>query len=235
MQILRRRDPDGYTAEKLDLADRQLTRIQRTIRELVDFSRPASTVVGRVRLADAVDEALGIAKYYQRTKDRAIAIDVPADLPPVVALRDHITQVVLNLVMNAVDATGKGGEIRVVGRDDGGLGRAGGRGRRPRHRARPITRGSSSPISPPSRAGRASACSSAARSSRSGAVGSGSSRSRASGTTFTVRLPAVAPEPPRPIAAAVEGVIVMSRAEAAEPRDDRPPGGAASWSSTTRR
>jgi signal transduction histidine kinase len=120
VQILRRRNPDGYTAEKLDLADRQLSRIQRTIRELVDFSRPASTVVGRVRLADAVEEALGIAKYYQRTKDRAIAIDVPDDLPPVVALRDHITQVVLNLVMNAVDATGKNGEIRVVGRAEGG-------------------------------------------------------------------------------------------------------------------
>ncbi len=29
VQMLRRRDPDGYTAEKLDLADRQLSRIQR--------------------------------------------------------------------------------------------------------------------------------------------------------------------------------------------------------------
>ena len=66
-------------------------------------------------MGEAVDEALGIAKYYQRTKDRAIATDVPDDLPPVMALRDHMTQVVLNLVLNAVDATSKGGEIRVVG------------------------------------------------------------------------------------------------------------------------
>ncbi len=120
VQMLRRRDPDVYTAEKLDLADRQLSRIQRTIRELVDFSRPASTIVGRVRLCDAVDEALGIAKYYHRTKDRAIMVEVPIDLPPVVALRDHVTQVVLNLVMNAVDATSKGGEIRVLGRSGAG-------------------------------------------------------------------------------------------------------------------
>jgi signal transduction histidine kinase len=120
VQMLRRRDPDGYTAEKLDLADRQLSRIQRTIRELVDFSRPASTIVGRVRLSDAVEEALGIAKYYHRTKDRAIVIDVPSDLPRVVALRDHVTQVLLNLLMNAVDATGKGGEIRVLGRSGSG-------------------------------------------------------------------------------------------------------------------
>ena len=49
IQMIRRRDPDPYTDEKLELAERQLGRIQRTIRELVDFSRPASTAVGRVR------------------------------------------------------------------------------------------------------------------------------------------------------------------------------------------
>ena len=50
VQILQRRGPDAYTAEKLDLAARQLRRIERTIRELVDFSRPASTAVARVRV-----------------------------------------------------------------------------------------------------------------------------------------------------------------------------------------
>ncbi|HEV3164303.1 MAG TPA: ATP-binding protein [Isosphaeraceae bacterium] len=113
VQMLQRRNPDSYTAEKLDLADRQLGRIQRTIRELVDFSRPASQVEGPVRLADVVDEALGIAKYYHRTKNRAITTDVPADLPPVRAVRDHLTQVVLNLVLNAIDATSKDGQIRL--------------------------------------------------------------------------------------------------------------------------
>ena len=83
VQMLKRRGPDPYTAEKLDLAGRQLQRIERTIRELVDFSRPASTAVTRVRVAEVVDEALGIAKYYQRTKQRSITTDVPVDLPTV--------------------------------------------------------------------------------------------------------------------------------------------------------
>ena len=105
VQILMRRGPEAYTAEKLDLAARQLQRIERTIRELIDFSRPASTVISRVRVSEVVDEALGIAKYYQRTKQRSITTDVPADLPAVVGVRDYLTQVVLNLVLNAVDAT----------------------------------------------------------------------------------------------------------------------------------
>jgi two-component system NtrC family sensor kinase len=114
VQMLQRRGPDVYTAEKLDLAARQLSRIERTIRELIDFSRPASSREIQVRLADVVDEALGIAKYYHRTKQRAITCEVSPDLPSVRAVRDHLTQVVLNLLLNAIDATPKGGRIHLA-------------------------------------------------------------------------------------------------------------------------
>jgi two-component system, NtrC family, sensor kinase len=97
-----------------------LQRIERTIRELIDFSRPASTAVSRVRACEVVDEALGIAKYYQRTKQRSITTDVPADLPAVVGVRDYLTQVVLNLVLNAVDATADEGRIHVAAREEDG-------------------------------------------------------------------------------------------------------------------
>jgi signal transduction histidine kinase len=113
VQMLQRRGPDEYTAGKLDLAGRQLQRIERTIRELVDFSRPASSQRSRVRLAEVVEEALGIAKYYQRTKQRSITTDIPVDLPAVVAMRDYLIQVVLNLVLNAIDATEDQGKIHV--------------------------------------------------------------------------------------------------------------------------
>ncbi len=119
VQMLQKHGTDAYTAEKLALADRQLGRIQRTIRELVDFSRPASDAVARVRIGEVVDEALGIAKYYQRVKERVVETDVAADLPAVRAARDHLTQVVLNLVLNAIDATETGGGIRVSARRAG--------------------------------------------------------------------------------------------------------------------
>jgi len=118
IQMLQRRDPDPYTSEKLELAARQLGRIQRTIRELIDFSRPGSSQRARVRPAEVVEEALGIAKYYQRTKTRAISMDFGPDLPHIGAVRDHLTQVVLNIVLNAVDATEEGGRIHLEARVD---------------------------------------------------------------------------------------------------------------------
>ncbi len=113
VQILQRHNGDAYTADKLALVSGPLQRIQTTLRELVTFSRPASTERTRFALADVLDEALNIAKYYKRTKGRLIERNVPADLPPLYGVRDQLVQVFLNLVLNAVDATGKGGRIEL--------------------------------------------------------------------------------------------------------------------------
>jgi signal transduction histidine kinase len=111
VQMLQRRDADEYTREKLSLVSGQLQRIQLTLRELINFSRPASTEWTRVALGEILDEALNIAKYYKRTKGRQIEANVAPDLPPLYGVRDQLVQVFLNLVLNAVDATAKGGHI----------------------------------------------------------------------------------------------------------------------------
>ncbi|HVK18113.1 MAG TPA: ATP-binding protein [Fimbriiglobus sp.] len=119
VQMLERRDPDAYTREKLGLVTGQLARIQGTLRELVTFSRPASDQSGRVSVREVIDEALGIAKFYKGGKNRLIVATAAADLPPLVGVRDQFVQVVFNLVLNAIDATGKGGRIEVAAVADG--------------------------------------------------------------------------------------------------------------------
>jgi two-component system, NtrC family, sensor kinase len=111
VQMLQRRDRDDYTQEKLALVSGQLQRIQTTLRELVNFSRPASSQRSRVVLPEVIDEALNIAKYYKRVKGRIVERDVPADLPSFPGVRDQLVQVFLNLILNAIDATDKGGRI----------------------------------------------------------------------------------------------------------------------------
>ena len=113
IQMLQRRDQDGYTKDKLALVSGQLDRIQTTLRELVNFSRPASTARSRVSIAEVVQEALNIAKYYKRPKGRQIETSVPMDLPAVMGVRDQLVQVFLNLILNAIDATDTGGRILV--------------------------------------------------------------------------------------------------------------------------
>jgi signal transduction histidine kinase len=123
VQMLQRRDGDPYTLSKLALVSGQLQRIRTTLRELVEFSRPASSERTWVALGDILDEALNIAKYYKRTGGRIAPPDIPADLPPLYAVRDQLVQVFLNLVLNAIDATDKGGriELQAARRPDGAL------------------------------------------------------------------------------------------------------------------
>jgi signal transduction histidine kinase len=111
VQMLQRRDCDGYTADKLALVNGQLRRIQGTLRELINFSRPASTQRTQFTLGEILDEALHIAKYYKRIKGRVIETAVPPGLPPLAGVRDQLVQVFLNLILNAIDATSHGGKI----------------------------------------------------------------------------------------------------------------------------
>jgi signal transduction histidine kinase len=113
VQMLQRREQDPYTLTKLGLVNGQLQRIRTTLRELIEFSRPASTERTRVSLADVLDEALNIAKYYKRTRGRIAPPPLPPDLAPLYAVRDQLVQVFLNLVLNAIDATQRDGRIEL--------------------------------------------------------------------------------------------------------------------------
>jgi two-component system NtrC family sensor kinase len=119
VQMLQQRDCDAYTRAKLALVLGQLQRIQNILRELINFSRPASTASGRVEVREILDEALNIAKYYKRTKGRTITSYVEPALPPLHAVRDQLVQAVLNLVLNAIDATAKGGLIELLAEREG--------------------------------------------------------------------------------------------------------------------
>jgi signal transduction histidine kinase len=119
VQLLQKRGADDFTADRLALVSGQLQRIQTTLRELITFSRPASSERTRFALADVLDEALNIAKYYKRTKTRHIERHVAPELAPLFGVRDQLVQVFLNLVLNAVDATAKGGRIELRAEQQG--------------------------------------------------------------------------------------------------------------------
>jgi signal transduction histidine kinase len=120
VQMLNRRNPDDYTRERLQMVDDQLRRIQRTLRELVDFSRPATTERSMCHVHDTIDAALNIAKYYKRTKGKRTVTSYAEGLPRMRVVRDQLVQVFLNLILNAMDATEEGGTIEISTRLEAG-------------------------------------------------------------------------------------------------------------------
>ena len=113
VQLLNRRNIDEHTRERLHMVDDQLRRIQRTLRELIDFSRPATNEAVRADIHDIIDAALSIAKYYKRRKGKRMVVSYARGIPPIRVVRDQLTQVILNLILNAMDATPEGGSIEL--------------------------------------------------------------------------------------------------------------------------
>ena len=113
VQLLNRRNIDDETRSKLLLVDDQLRRIQRTLRELVDFSRPVVYEQSRCDIHSVLDAASNIAKYYKRKKGKQIVTAYAADVPFLMIVRDQLVQVFLNLILNAMDATEEGGTIEI--------------------------------------------------------------------------------------------------------------------------
>lgn len=111
IQLLQRRIQDQYAQEKLELVSGQLRRIQGILRELIAFSRPAAKERVWTSPSEILQQALDIAKYYKRIVGKTIKVHIPEGLAPVYVVRDQLVQAVLNLVLNAIDATDRGGTV----------------------------------------------------------------------------------------------------------------------------
>ena len=114
VQILKRQTDDPQTSERYVMIGDQLRRIQGTLRELVDFSRPANPQESLCDIHQIVESALSIAKYYKRRKGKRILTRYAEGIPALRVVHDELVQVFLNLILNAMDATPEGGTIEIV-------------------------------------------------------------------------------------------------------------------------
>jgi len=114
---------DLEPAEQRDFLERmrrETERIHHILRDLLQFARPAAKAEGAAPVpgdvaAAAYDTAALLAPQ-RALQEVALELDVHPDLPHVGLSREQLTQVLLNLVMNAADACGPSGTVRVRAR-----------------------------------------------------------------------------------------------------------------------
>lgn len=103
-------------AGNLKVIIEQIDRVTRVIRELLDFSRVKPATVTPVRLAPLARQVTDLLRYELERRKVSLALAVSEDLPPVAANPDQLQQVLVNLLMNARDASPAGNEVRLAAR-----------------------------------------------------------------------------------------------------------------------
>ena len=93
----------------------QITRIATTVKDLVNFGRPAPAERRALDLNDIIGETLRLITYNRRFDGILIETSLAPDLAPAYADHNGIQQVILNVLFNAADAIQhQGGTIRVI-------------------------------------------------------------------------------------------------------------------------
>jgi signal transduction histidine kinase len=96
----------------------EIDHISSTIRQVLEFSREQPATLGRTGAAAAVARALDLLEWRLLGKHILVDVEVAPDLPALAAAPDQLEQVLVNLLLNACDATRTGGAIRVAARRD---------------------------------------------------------------------------------------------------------------------
>jgi signal transduction histidine kinase len=118
LQLFMERNPDR-DSEPLRVALSELNRMERQVRRFLQIARPdpprfAAVDVGLV--LDGVAQGLAAQAAHQSV---SLGVEYPAGLAPAWADAEQVGQVATNLALNALDAAGPGGSVRLVAGPDG--------------------------------------------------------------------------------------------------------------------
>jgi len=106
----------GPRAADLRVIIKHIDLISSTIRQLLDFSRRQPIVRQAVSFGVVVERARGLVAWKLDARRVTLTEEWPATLPPLSADPDQLQQVLVNLLLNACDASLPGATIKVAAR-----------------------------------------------------------------------------------------------------------------------
>lgn len=104
VQVCQRKTDDPFIQDQLKKVRDHIQRINKIVRDLVDFSRPSSMQKERVQINEVIKSAVGLLQHDARCRDVDFRLNLSGALPRISCVPDQVHQVLVNLLLNAVDA-----------------------------------------------------------------------------------------------------------------------------------
>jgi signal transduction histidine kinase len=93
--------------------EKEIERINRIVRELLDFARPSNFEIREVEINKVIENTLSLLSYQKNFKNVETQLDLHPNLPLVKGDESQLSQVFINIILNAVDAMASGGILRI--------------------------------------------------------------------------------------------------------------------------
>jgi signal transduction histidine kinase len=119
--LARRKDADESTRRRLQIIEKQIDHIVRTVNQLLSWSRKFELKIEQVDLGRVVEEAVLISSPALQLRKIQVKLGLAKDCPKIYGDGGYLQQVFLNLINNSMDAMPQGGALRIEMRlADGG-------------------------------------------------------------------------------------------------------------------
>jgi two-component system NtrC family sensor kinase len=96
--------------------EKEIDRISRIVRELLDFARPSKFEIKEVQINKIIESTLSLLSYQKSFKNVETQLNLQSDLPVIRGDESQLSQVFINIILNAVDAMPNGGSLGILTR-----------------------------------------------------------------------------------------------------------------------
>jgi signal transduction histidine kinase len=93
--------------------EKEIDRISRIVRELLDFARPSKFEIKEVEVNKVIESALSLLSYQNNFKNIETQLELQPNLPMIQGDDSQLSQVFINIILNANDAMPNGGTLTI--------------------------------------------------------------------------------------------------------------------------
>ena len=100
-------------SENIELISEGVDRIRQIVRSMLDLHRAATATQGAVRIHEIAQKVAALVSQQLKEHGIRLTLDVQAGLPAVNGSPQELQQVLLNLMLNAIEAMPQGGDLTI--------------------------------------------------------------------------------------------------------------------------
>ena len=93
--------------------EKEIEKINRIVRELLNFARPSRVETKEVEVNRVIENAVSLLSYQKNFKNIKTQLDLQPRLPLIKGDETQLSQVFINVILNAIDAMPQGGRLDI--------------------------------------------------------------------------------------------------------------------------